>query len=239
MASADFHLPDSGQTLGNVGVLAVELNGGVESARLHQRHPPADEVPPLHHRPAAKDPSVHRVGDKGDDVEQSRAQPHPGRRIVVPLRSAQADQPGIPGELAADGPEPTGRELGIRVDVRHELAAAARESRLAGKRDALPRLVHEDHAGIPGGDRRRLVAAGVVDDDHLVLAPGVSQLRTDRVEAAADVGGLVICRDHEADLHAAPPFEVSPGDRPPLMAGTPSTGPPPGAPSIGSSVRCG
>jgi hypothetical protein len=64
-----------------------------------------------------------------------------------------------------------------------------------------------DHVRVGGGealdDRRRAVARGVVDDDELVVDPGLLERRGRLLDRAGDRPGLVVRGDDDRELQAA------------------------------------
>ena len=107
------------------------------------------------------------------------------------------------GEGGEDLGDPTGCEARIGIDVGDEVAGAGGEAGLAGKGEALARLVDHEDAGVPEGHFAGAVGAGIVDHDDLAgvgceAAGGWVDLLEDGVETGRKVGLLVVCGNDEA-----------------------------------------
>ena len=73
----------------DVGVFAVEADGGVEAANGFQRRAADDEVAALHHGADAQDVAVDGVGGPGGHVEDVDEAALLGREVVVDERAGE------------------------------------------------------------------------------------------------------------------------------------------------------
>ena len=182
----------------NIRVFAIERDRRVEPANLHQRIPPQHKIPALHHRPGAQHPSVHRIHQERDRIENLHAPALRRRQIVVDKRPAQRHHLRIARKVLQHRLHPTRGQPRIRVDIRNQLARTRRKASLPRKRQPFAHLLHHAHARITERNLARPIRTRIVDDDDLNLVAQLLRLRQNRLQTSRKISLFVVRRHHKA-----------------------------------------
>ena len=192
------HFADGVQTARDVGVFAVEGDGGVVASNGLERSAGENEVAALDHGANAEN-VLGRVGEPGDAIEDIHEPALTRCEVVVDERTGERNErTGFVFVIASfviverdeDLFDPAESQAGVGVNVGDERAGGGEKAGLARIRQTFAQLVDHAHArsvvrDIAESDLASAVSASVVNDDDLGDVLKAASLIEDGFEASA------------------------------------------------------